>query len=440
MAQPAHALEFRVIRLCKPNLHTALPLRFNLTEDLTADYVDLGGGALPSADLLSSAAGSSFADRVQLSDAMDASGLDGYMEVPQSFGTIYLGETFCSYVSLGNCTDLGVTLVGIKAELQTERAKAVLFDNTTSPLPVMLPSGRHDFIIKHDVKEIGAHTLVCSTVYTAADGERKYLPRYFKFVANNPLSVRTKTRVVGDDIFMEACVDNATKGPLMLEYVRFDAAAAFTATPLDVREAMPAEDPSTNPWGAYINSVQMIAPNSGAANFLYHLRRAAAPGIRKIDVGSAALGKLEIKWRGPMGEVGRLQTQQIMGAPTARKEVELKLLSLPARIMLEQPFEAVLTVQSNVERRVGPLLLHLAPPLGADAQNAQKASDGNLLVQGVRSVVVDELAPFGEQQVRMVLLPVASGVQRITGVTLVDEREGKPYDSLLPTDLLVQSH
>lgn len=29
-------------------------------------------------------------------------------------------------------------------------------------------------------------------VYTDADGERKYLPQYFKFMASNPLSVRTK--------------------------------------------------------------------------------------------------------------------------------------------------------------------------------------------------------------------------------------------------------
>jgi hypothetical protein len=34
--------------------------------------------------------------------------------------------------------------------------------------------------------------LVCMAVYTDWDGERKYLPQYFKFMASNPLSVRTK--------------------------------------------------------------------------------------------------------------------------------------------------------------------------------------------------------------------------------------------------------
>jgi hypothetical protein len=34
--------------------------------------------------------------------------------------------------------------------------------------------------------------LMCMAVYTDPDGERKYLPQYFKFIAANPLSVRTK--------------------------------------------------------------------------------------------------------------------------------------------------------------------------------------------------------------------------------------------------------
>lgn len=35
-------------------------------------------------------------------------------------------------------------------------------------------------------------SLMCMAVYTDPEGERKYLPQYFKFVASNPLSVRTK--------------------------------------------------------------------------------------------------------------------------------------------------------------------------------------------------------------------------------------------------------
>ena len=79
-----------------------------------------------------------------------------------------------------------------QAELQTERQKTLLHDGAKSPLQSLPPGGRHDFIVSHDVKEVGPHTLVCSTSYTATDGEPKFMPQYFKFASHNPLSVRTK--------------------------------------------------------------------------------------------------------------------------------------------------------------------------------------------------------------------------------------------------------
>lgn len=36
----------------------------------------------------------------------------------------------------------------------------VLYDNTANLLPVLTSNGRHDFIVEHDLKEIGPHTYV----------------------------------------------------------------------------------------------------------------------------------------------------------------------------------------------------------------------------------------------------------------------------------------
>ena len=36
----------------------------------------------------------------------------------------------------------------------------MLYDNTNNLLPVLPSQGRHDFIVEHDLKEIGAHTCV----------------------------------------------------------------------------------------------------------------------------------------------------------------------------------------------------------------------------------------------------------------------------------------
>ncbi|GKV00911.1 hypothetical protein SLEP1_g13520 [Rubroshorea leprosula] len=123
-------------------------------------------------------------------------GLSGLLVLPQSFGAIYLGETFCSYISINNSSNYEVRDIIIKAEIQTERQRILLLDTSKSPVESIRAGGRYDFIVEHDVKELGAHTPVCTALYNDGDGERKYLPQFFKFIVSNPLSVRTKVRAV----------------------------------------------------------------------------------------------------------------------------------------------------------------------------------------------------------------------------------------------------
>ena len=170
----------------------------------------------------------------------DAAGLRGALLLPQSFGSIHLGESFASYVSVANFSSRRVTLVGVKAELQTDKTRAVLHDTTAAPAASLAPGERLDVLVEADVKAAGAHTLVCSAAYVDADGERRFLPQYFKFNAANPLAVRTKARtrqplvmhsctaprllmhsppppcaqvraLPGGATLLEACVENLTK-------------------------------------------------------------------------------------------------------------------------------------------------------------------------------------------------------------------------------------
>ena len=83
-----HALGFRVMRLCKPNLQEETPLRLDLATDLTADWQPTSTGRQSSIDTENIP----FANRVQMRLPSDAWGLEGMLELPQSFGVIYLGE------------------------------------------------------------------------------------------------------------------------------------------------------------------------------------------------------------------------------------------------------------------------------------------------------------------------------------------------------------
>lgn len=124
----------------------------------------------------------------------ELAGLAGALLLPQAFGAIHLGESFAAYVSVANFSARRVTLVGVRAELQTDKTRAVLHDTQATPAAALAPGERLDVLVEADVKAAGPHTLVCSAAYVDADGERRYLPQYFKFNAANPLAVRTKVR------------------------------------------------------------------------------------------------------------------------------------------------------------------------------------------------------------------------------------------------------
>ena len=69
--------------------------------------------------------------------------------------------------------------------------------------------------------------------------------------------------------------------------------------------------------------LQLVDPG-GSINTVWHIASRATPGTEiAAPAASSALGKLEIKWRGMLGDPGRLQTQQIQ-APTPLPKVPIE--------------------------------------------------------------------------------------------------------------------
>ncbi|KAK9822650.1 hypothetical protein WJX81_003565 [Elliptochloris bilobata] len=410
------------MRLCKPSLQVDTQTRLDLSLDLLSDadaVKAIASGFLPERP----------SDRSNLGSSLDAFGVDGLLELPVAFGTIYLGETFCSYISLGKYSAENTVKVTIKAELQTERQTTTLYDNSAAPLACLAPGQRHDFIIRHDVKEVGQHTLVCTSSYTRGEGAAgeapapQFLPQYFKFLAHNPLSVRTKTRAVGSECFLEACVENAAKAPLVLDYVRFDPTpVAVLAAPV-LRGSLPAEAHDEEPLGDYVQSLQVIDAGC-AANFVYRLSSA----------GEGALGKLEIRWRSQLGDSGRLQTQQILAAPSLSRDASLAAVSLPASVPVEQPFPVRLRVQSRVD---APLRwLHLCAP-APGAASPPGGPHAPVVLQGMGQRALAEMMPQGTQDVEVTLVALRRGVQALPALQLTDDVPGRLLDTLAGSVLVV---
>ncbi|CAM6041022.1 unnamed protein product [Sphagnum compactum] len=423
-----HSLAFRVMRLCRPALQVDLGLRFDPADLVQGeDSYEEDHGLLSGLDVREREG--VYWKRTELERPIDALGLSGLLVLPQSFGSIYLGESFCSYISVGNHTTHDVRDVGIKAELQTERQRLTLADSTKAPMDYIRAGGRHDFIIEHDIKELGPHTLVCMAVYTDWDGERKYLPQYFKFMASNPLSVRTKVRTVKETTYLEACIENSTKSLLFLDHVRFEPQPPMTATVLEVENENDTD--SDGPLSGLLKNIKVVKANGGIRHFLYQLKRPSGASTVAKAEGSNTLGKLEIMWRTTLGEPGRLQTQQILGNPIARKEVNLHIVELPSRVLLERPFLVRLSVSNQTDRHIGPLQISMSQD---DAQGVSRA----IVVNGLWTMVVPQLEPFASTDFNLSLVATAVGVQKITGIAVVDVRDGKPYDTLLATEVFVE--
>ncbi|TYH67106.1 hypothetical protein ES332_D06G165900v1 [Gossypium tomentosum] len=409
--QGTHSLAFRVMRLCKPSFHVEPPFRLDpadlfVGEDIFDD--PLAAANLPpllSSQLTKSMDSSdlTYGNRFLLHHPSDAMGFSGLLLLPQSFGAIYLGETFCSYISINNNSNFEVRDIIIKAEIQTERQRILLLDTSKSPVESVRAGGRYDFIVEHDVKELGAHTLVCTALYNDNDGERKYLPQFFKFVVANPLSVRTKVRTVKETTYLEACIENHTKSNLYMDQVEFEPAPHWSATVLKADELHPADNSST---GEIFKPPILIRSGGGIHNYLYQLKLASPDSAQMKVEGTNILGKLQITWRTNLGEPGRLQTQQILGT------VHLNLTN-------------------HTDRELGPFEVQLS-------QNSAH-EEKKVMINGLQTMVLPQVEAFGSTDFHLSLIATKLGVQRISGITVSDTTEKKTYDPLPDVEIFVES-
>ena len=466
-----HALSFRVLRLRPPALEIPDQNRFNFKDDIAP------GANFSQQDLGNSAA--VFGDRSELRSDSQL-GVSGSLVLPQTFGTVYLGQTLTLAVALTNISPVPVSNVGIRIEIQSDHGKSVLYDTMpTRGLSTLAPSQHYELMVKHDVRDLGPHTLLCASAYTtlAASTEARYSPQTFKFQSQNPLVVKTKHRSVGSSsVFLEATIENKTQDTMLIESVELAAAAGYSArsviSPKNQSNTNSSINTSENitstttavatppiadagPLGNYSSSLPLLHPAGGAAGYIFRLERLwqggkpvgyiegsgqGSPRLSGFADDGTALGKLDIRWRGPMGDPARLQTQVITGPARPQRELRLELTHLPDRMAVAEPCEISVTIVSAVDRRMGPLKVSYHPPsMFAPVENVPEGGvlEGGIVMEGLQSVGIEEVVPRGRASVALTFFPRASGRQFVQGIILTDERDGRVYDNLAPFEVTV---
>ncbi|KAL9950219.1 hypothetical protein ACROYT_G042691 [Oculina patagonica] len=390
-----HLLTLKVMRLTRPSLYTSVPVT-NEPQDLPEN---------------------TFED-AHLADITSVKGLSKFalgelFVLPQTFGNIFLGEVFSSYVSVHNDSNQPVKDIVIKTDLQTSSQRLTLSGTANMPVAKLDPEESFDQVIQHEVKELGTHILVCAVNYATITGEKMYFRKFFKFQVLKPLDVKTKFyNAMDDEVFLEAQVQNITSSPMVMESVKLEPSSTYSVTDLNVIPVDKTNGEETNTesvfgQGSYMN------PND-TRQYLYRLTP-VTPIDRNIKVANV-VGKLDIVWRTAFGERGRLQTSQLQRVAPPVLDIKMSVVEIPDAVLVEKRFPLKLKLRNTCERKMD-LKLFMT-----------KSKDGGLMWCGTSGKSLGPLLPGNSVELQLNLLPLAAGMQSVGGLQIVDCLSSRTYE------------
>lgn len=384
-----HLVALKVMRLTKPALISP--------KIVTCDSKDLPGNIL----------NNYLKDDPTSVTQMETLAAGQFLLLPQSFGNIYLGETFSCYVCVHNETKQPVQSVSIKADLQTNSQRIPLTTQQNhSPTMLDVDETLSD-VIHHEVKDLGTHILVCEVTYMSNYNTLTSFRKFFKFEVMKPLDVKTKFyNAESDDVYLEAQVQNITSGPITLEEVLLESSQQFSVKSLNEIES----------GVSVFGDITLLQPQE-SCQYLYCLtpKENIAKEI-KLLTAAKNIGKFDIVWRSNLGEKGRLQTSQLQRMTTEYGDVRLTYEMLPNKATVDEPFDFKCKIVNASERTLN-LILKL-----------RSLQDSSLLWCGISNRKLGPLEPGKSIYVNLTALPINTGLHNITGLSLVDLFLKRTYD------------
>ncbi|XP_011308503.1 trafficking protein particle complex subunit 13 [Fopius arisanus] len=384
-----HLLSLKVMRLTRPTIATPAIV--------TCDSADLPGNTLNNA----------LKEDCTALQGMEVLAVGQFMVLPQSFGNIYLGEIFSSYLCVHNGSNQLVKNISVKADLQTS-TQSIRLSNKNINIGELIADSTIDEVIHHEVKEIGTHILVCEVSYTpsGAGSIPQSFRKFFKFQVLKPLDVKTKLyNAESDEVYVEAQIENLTVGPICLEKVALESSSSlFAVTTLN----------SNDRGESIYGRVNVLDPNC-SRQYLYCLK--PQPSLLKdpkIMHNATQIGKLDIVWRSNMGERGRLQTSQLQRMAPDYGDLRVTARDIPIEVFLESITEFKCHVINTSERSMD-LLLNLE-------------SNSSIAWCGISDITIGSLKPGASTDIPLCLIPLQTGLITISGLKLVDTFLKRVYD------------
>lgn len=413
-AKEVQLLTLKVMRLTKPKLQMGSPV--------TCEPVDVADPATLNTSLEPFGK-----ESIATVRALPNFALGEVFGLPQSFGSIFLGEVFCSYLSVFNESQESATVVSVTAELQTGSDRALVTPAKSQPKDSLEPGGSMDIIVRHEVKELGTHLLVCSVAYMTAAGEKKTFRKFFRFQVYKPLDIKTMVYNVENDVILEAQIQNITQSPMFIQKVDVLANELFKTVDLNVIRAEDGEDggdggaPRTT-----FDAMRYLNPQD-VRQYLYCLSGADGSTAEQV-MAATTIGKLEIVWRTNLGELGRLQTNELPRMPIVGVLVGIQVLTAPGEAVFGKLFAVTCRITNKSTNKMD-LSTRVLPD-----------KVGNVKLAGVANRSLGVLEPAATLDLHLELIALSTGLQAIRGLGLFDGVTKKLHElTTLPHIFVIQS-
>ncbi|KAF2441626.1 DUF974 domain-containing protein [Karstenula rhodostoma CBS 690.94] len=311
-----HSVSLKVLRLSRPSFATQYPL--------------------PASKALGIAPTASLAYPSSRTD--DKFILSPVLQLPEAFGSAYVGENFSCTLCANNELEAGnasktISGVRIQADMQTPSVpngtslELSGHDRSSGDAPRsnddIGPGESLQRILRFELKEEGNHVLAVTVTYTETalagegiptGGKVRTFRKLYQFVAQQLLSVRTKAgEIAPGRHLLEAQLENMGEGAVSLEDVRVNPTGLYKGTSLnwDLDEKGETAD-AVKPvlMAREVIQVAFLLEEKGGEN------DAGGEG-KKDQLGDnrKVLGQLAIQWRTALGDRGTLST----GWLTARR-------------------------------------------------------------------------------------------------------------------------
>lgn len=242
--------------------------------------------------------------------------LSPILNLPVSFGSAYVGETFgctlCANNDLPADSLKHIRDVRIEAEMKTPglggAQKLELKPESAGGVDIE-PAGTLQRVVSFDLKEEGNHVLAVTVSYyeaTETSGRTRTFRKLYQFICKASLIVRTKVSALGGadadqnvgsrKWALEAQLENCSEDAVQLEKVV-----------MDVEEGLGYQDCN---WGPNGDQKPMLHPGE-IEQVCFVMFEEDGGGIKTTPDGRMVFGVLGIGWRGAMGNRGFLSTGKL---------------------------------------------------------------------------------------------------------------------------------